>query len=64
MDTAMKQDNILVYYQPKYDAITSKINGSEALARWKHQGEIISPAKFISLLEETKLISQTGSFLS
>jgi len=58
LDTAMKQENIIVYYQPKYDAITSKINGSEALARWMHQGEIISPAKFIPLLEETKLITR------
>lgn len=58
LDTAIRQENIIVYYQPKYDAITSKVNGAEALARWKHNGEIVSPAQFIPLLEETKLVTR------
>ncbi|MCM1054616.1 MAG: EAL domain-containing protein [Bacteroides sp.] len=50
---AMDSGEIKVYYQPKHDAINGKAVGAEALARWiRNDGEIISPARFIPLLEE------------
>lgn len=51
---AMRAGDILVYYQPQYDAVTQKITGAEALARWRGEdGGIISPAAFVPLLEKT-----------
>ncbi len=58
---SIERDELDVYYQPKYDLQTMKINGMEALVRWNHpQKGLISPADFIPLAEETGLISELG----
>lgn len=49
---AMKKHLIRVYYQPQYDAITTKLVGAEALARWiKEDGTVVMPGSFIPALE-------------
>ncbi|MFP7754968.1 EAL domain-containing protein [Thermodesulfobacteriota bacterium B35] len=54
---ALDNDEFLVYYQPKVDLIRRRIVGLEALVRWEPEpGEVISPAEFIPLAEETGLI--------
>ena len=54
---AIENKEIKVYYQPKYNAVNSKIQGAEALARWQMQdGVMIAPGMFIPLLEELGLI--------
>lgn len=54
---AMENGDIKIFYQPKHDAINGKVVGAEALARWlTPEGEMLSPAKFIPLLEELELI--------
>lgn len=56
---ACESGDILVFFQPMYDAISSKIAGAEALARWRcDNGEIASPAEFVPLLEETGLVTE------
>lgn len=55
-----------VYYQPKFDVRGDKpvLTSAEALVRWKHpQLGMISPAKFIPLLEENGLIQQLDHFV-
>ena len=53
VDKAMAKREIKVFYQPKYDALNSKIVSAEALARWvTADGEVIPPYKFIPLMEE------------
>lgn len=48
-----------VWYQPKQDLLTGKINGLEALIRWRHPTEgLISPGEFIPLAERTGLICE------
>ncbi|MCC8043577.1 MAG: EAL domain-containing protein [Oscillospiraceae bacterium] len=57
IDIALKNKDIVVYYQPKYDAVTSRLCGAEALARWKlEDGSVLSPGCFIPLLEKNGLI--------
>ncbi len=64
IDKAMENKEIKVYYQPKYDAITSKISGAEALARWvTKEGEVIPPYRFIPLLEELNLITELDWYM-
>ncbi|WP_373072551.1 EAL domain-containing protein [Sulfurimonas sp.] len=61
---ALKEDEIYVVYQPKYDIATKQIVGLEALARWnsKELGNI-RPDKFISIAEETGDILEIGHFI-
>ena len=54
---ALKNNEFVLYYQPKVDSFTYEITGAEALLRWydKELG-FISPASFIPLAEELGLI--------
>lgn len=52
---AMDHGEIKVFYQPKFNALTGKLIGAEALARWiKPDGTVIMPADFIPQLERGK----------
>lgn len=48
---AVANMEFMVYYQPKVDAITGKLEGAEALVRWKQGSAVIPPAQFIPMLE-------------
>jgi len=54
---AVREGLLQVHYQPRCDAVSRKIIGVEALARWNDPQEgYISPAEFIPLAEECGLI--------
>ena len=50
---ALKNDEIVPYFQPKVDLVGGKIVGTEAFARWNHPqyGELL-PNHFIPVLEQ------------
>ena len=53
---ALDLHEIIPYFQPIVDIRTGKAVGCEALARWiKPNGDFVSPAKFIPLLEDNGL---------
>lgn len=59
LDTAIKNDEFLIYLQPKYDIHSEKLLGAEALIRWKYRGkELLSPFRFIPIFETGGLISK------
>ena len=52
-DSALESGEIEVWFQPIAEAGSLELWGSEALSRWKKDGEYISPSVFISILEDS-----------
>ena len=58
---ALEAGELFAHYQPKVDLSTKAIVGLEALMRWKGpDGSLVSPAKFVPILEQTGLIFEAG----
>lgn len=55
---AIDDKEFITYYQPKVSTNSSQLSGAEALIRWKHEGEIVPPFKFIPILEKNEKICQ------
>ena len=49
---ALEDRELLVYYQPKVAINGGHIVGAEALCRWMHNGQLLSPGVFIPVLEQ------------
>ncbi|HVY04924.1 MAG TPA: EAL domain-containing protein [Burkholderiales bacterium] len=63
MRRALELHQLVLWYQPKIDAGTGKLKGFEALMRWNDpEAGMISPAKFIPILEQTGLILEAGNW--
>ena len=61
---ALKNKEIKVYLHPKYDTVTEKIVGAEALVRWQHHElGFISPGQFIPLFENNGMISKIDRYV-
>ena len=61
---AIADEALEVYYQPCVSLQDNKINGCEALVRWRHaERGMISPAEFIPIAEETGLINRLGEWV-
>ncbi|MCX6061085.1 MAG: EAL domain-containing protein [Campylobacterales bacterium] len=60
---ALHNNQLELYFQPQVDVITENIIGTEALIRWPSSEEMISPALFIPIAEESGLILQIGEFV-
>lgn len=53
LDTAIENDEFVVYLQPKFDIYTEKVKGAEALIRWNYKGtEFLSPYRFVPFFEK------------
>ncbi len=61
---ALKNEEMVPFYQPKVDAMTDKVVGLEALIRWKDpQKGIISPSEFIPFCQESDLIVDIDRYM-
>ncbi|AEF03682.1 EAL domain-containing protein [Alteromonas naphthalenivorans] len=59
--TALDNNSLAIFFQPKYDLNLNKVVGAESLVRLiDDDGSIVSPDEFIPLSEETGLIHRLG----
>jgi diguanylate cyclase (GGDEF)-like protein len=60
----IKNQEIYLDYQPKIDAVSGRLLGFEALARWMRPDVgMVSPVEFIAIAERTGLIGELGAML-
>ena len=58
---ALEREEFFVHYQPIVSLETGTLSGFEALVRWQHpERGFISPAEFVSVAEDTRLIIPLG----
>lgn len=61
---AVANKELAVFYQPIVDLSTGKIKELEALLRWRHPTRgFVSPAEFIPIAEQSKLIVPVGEWV-
>lgn len=64
LDGALERNEFYLVFQPQIDIATNRIIGAEALLRWRHNGEVISPTRFVPLLELSGKIVNVGDWVT
>jgi diguanylate cyclase (GGDEF)-like protein/PAS domain S-box-containing protein len=61
---AIRNDELVLHFQPKIDVASGRVTGGEALVRWQHpQRRLLGPAAFVPLAESTGIIVQIGDWV-
>ena len=64
VELAFKNQEFMLFYQPKIDLQTYEVIGLEALIRWQHPEEgVLPPAAFLPVLEEDALSIELGEWV-
>lgn len=65
ISAALHDGELRLYYQPKIDLRTGKIDGLEALIRWQYpeQCTLILPRDFLPAVQDTKQILEIGTWV-
>ncbi len=61
---ALERNEFSLHYQPQVDLASGRLIGVETLLRWRNPSHgMISPAKFVPILEDTGLIQSVGAWV-
>lgn len=64
IEFAYKNHEFIAYYQPKYESVSQRLAGAEALVRWrKPDGQTISPGLFVPLAEESGFVRKLDEYI-
>ncbi len=63
MEEAIKNKEFEIYYQPQIRTKTEKMEGAEALVRWKKGKNMISPGEFIPIFEKNYFIIKLDEYV-
>jgi EAL domain-containing protein (putative c-di-GMP-specific phosphodiesterase class I) len=60
---AIERGEFVIFYQPKLNLKTNRVEGPEALIRWQHPDRgLLLPEEFISIAERSKLFVPMGNW--
>lgn len=62
-ENAILMHEFEVWYQPKYDTVNGNVTGAEALVRWRQNGDLIPPFRFIPLFEKHGMIAALDEYV-
>jgi len=61
---ALVRNEFVLHYQPRIDLSSGRLIGLEALLRWQHpRFGLLSPARFVPILESSGLIHSSGEWV-
>lgn len=64
IETALRNDELVLYYQPKVNMRQGEVVGVEALIRWEHPDRgLIPPMDFLPAIEDHELIVTIGKWV-
>ncbi len=64
LQRAIREDQLVLHYQPTVDLDSQRITGFEALVRWNHPTRgLLPPSEFLGVAEQSGLIIQLGSWV-
>jgi diguanylate cyclase (GGDEF)-like protein/PAS domain S-box-containing protein len=64
IEHGLKNDEFVLFYQPKVNMVSSEVIGAEALIRWQHPTRgLLAPGEFLPLLTGTELEITLGEWV-
>ncbi|WDE01133.1 GGDEF domain-containing response regulator [Thalassomonas actiniarum] len=61
---ALEQEQLELYYQPKFNLISKEVVGAEALVRWNHPSKgFLRPDSFLEIAGQSELIIDLGDWV-
>ena len=62
--SALQNEEFVVYYQPKYNPVTDELRGAEALVRWiSPEFGFIPPGRFIPIFENNGFVTELDHYM-
>ena len=64
IEAALKDNEFVLYYQPKVNMVTGELIGVEALIRWQHpERGLLPPIEFLPVIERHELTINVGEWV-